>query len=256
MPRFGTLDVAARRGRVPQLASFEAPELALGEVTVLQVTFEMAGEGSAEVLPPALNPSVPPHVTWLFYRGEGGLFGAFTLAQTRVGARAGLKPRGFLVSAVTDNAGLGEALSSGWGYEIQLGKVEVRRHYDRIMGRVRVAERSILEVDLVDPTILSGASVPFTANLQLADTPLGLRLVQVDAEHAVHRAEVGRPELHCFDGEAWGEARLVPTVPIVGSLSEADVTLPSPRFVCDPEIPASEGTVRLPAHDIVLPAGS
>jgi hypothetical protein len=249
------MDLSGQVGRVPEIVSFDVAPLSLGAVSVLHLAYEMAGDGSAEVLPPALNPSVPPHLTWLFHRAESGPFGAFTLAQTRVGARAGLKPRGFLVSAVTDNARLAEALSSGWGYAAQLGVVDVRRHYDRILASVRLGDRPILEVDLVDPEILSGGMVAYTANLQLARTPLGLRLVQVDAEHVIHKAEVGRPELHRFDAEAWGEGRLRPTAPIVGSVADAELTLPGLRYVCDPDVPAAEGTVRLPAPDVVLPAG-
>jgi|SRR5581483_5413857 len=256
MPRFGTMDPGAWVGRVPEIASLDVAELRLGAVSVLHVAYEIAADGSAEVLPPALNPSVPPHVTWFFHRAETGPFGAFTMAQTRVGARAGLKPRGFLVSAVTDNARLAEALSSGWGYVARLGTVDLRRHYDRILASVRLGDRLVLAVDLVDPEILSGAAVPYTANLHLARTPVGLRLVQVDAEHLVHKAEIGRPELHHFDAEAWGEGRLRPTTPIVASITEAELTLAPLRYVCDPDLPAAEGTVRLPPPDVVLPEGS
>ena len=255
MPRFGTFDASTRAQDVPKIASFDVADLALGAVSVLHVGYETAGSGSAETLPPALNPSVPPHLTWLFYSAESGPFGPFTLAQTRIGARAGLKPRGFLVSAVTDNARLAEALSAGWGYTVRVGAADVRRYYDRIVATAGLGGRTILELSLVDPELLSGAAVPYTANLQLAHTPLGLRLVQVDAEYVIHKAEVGQPELLCFDAGAWGDDRLQPTAPIVGSATDAELTLPGLRFVCDPDRPATEGTVRLPARDVVLPDG-
>ena len=71
------------------------------------------------------------------------------------------------------------------------------------------------------------------------------RLVQVDSEYEFRTADRGRPELRCFDASAWGHDRLVPTEPVSTSFAVGDVSIPPVRYVCNPDIPAAEGTERL-----------
>jgi len=68
------------------------------------------------------------------------------------------------------------------------------------------------------------------------------RLVQVDTEYEFHRADRGRAILHAFDAPAWGDDRLVPTAPISASVTTCDVAIMPVRYVCNPDIPAAEGT--------------
>ncbi|MGH2685235.1 MAG: hypothetical protein ACRDJP_07205, partial [Actinomycetota bacterium] len=72
-------------------------------------------------------------------------------------------------------------------------------------------------------------------NMNLADTPRGLRLVQVDPDYEVHRAERASPRLSVFDAGAWGEPLLEPVHPVVATFAVADVVLPRLRYVCRPE---------------------
>jgi hypothetical protein len=71
------------------------------------------------------------------------------------------------------------------------------------------------------------------------------RLVQVDTEYEFRRADRGRPELRTFDPAAWGEGRLVPTEPISASFAACTVDIAAVRYVCNPDIPASEGTEKV-----------
>jgi hypothetical protein len=68
------------------------------------------------------------------------------------------------------------------------------------------------------------------------------RLIQVDSEYEFQRADRGRPELGTFDPAAWGDDRLVPVEPISASFATCDVTITNVRYVCNPDIPAAEGT--------------
>ena len=59
------------------------------------------------------------------------------------------------------------------------------------------------------------------------------------------RADRGEPALLHFDASAWGDARLVPYLPVSASFSACDVTITNVRYVCNPDIPASEGTEKV-----------
>jgi hypothetical protein len=71
------------------------------------------------------------------------------------------------------------------------------------------------------------------------------RIVQVDSEYVFRRADRGRPELTHFDREAWGDVRLVPDIPVSASFSACDLTIANVRYICNPDIPASEGTEKV-----------
>ncbi len=68
------------------------------------------------------------------------------------------------------------------------------------------------------------------------------RVIQVDGEYVFRRADRGRPELRAFDAAAWGEERLVPQQPVSASFTACSVTLGAVRYICNPDIPASEST--------------
>jgi hypothetical protein len=243
----GTLDVATRADTTPTITEFSQESLELGDVQVVHVSYEIASATMQEVLPPALNPSIPPHCTWLFIRATDGPFGPFALAQARVGCRAGLKPRAFTMSTFVDNEQLAKTLATGWGYRIKIGKVHISDRYDRVVAGVDLDGRSILELELMAPTQLaSGATVPYGPNFNLVNTPFGLQLLQVDIAYDIATAEVAPPKLLRFDSSAWGDSQVTPTSPIIASLLHASVTVEPPRFLCDPNLPPAVGTTVLP----------
>ena len=61
--------------------------------------YEIAAIDIEGLVPPALNPTIPPVVSLLAYRAADSEFGPFSLVQARVSARAAVRPRAFLVSA-------------------------------------------------------------------------------------------------------------------------------------------------------------
>jgi len=238
----GLADPAARRTGAPRMPDLATAPVTLEGVSVLQVLCEVAND-TAELLPPALHPTLPGVVTWLVYDCPDSPWGSFRLAQTRIECRSGTRPRGLLVSGVIDNDAAREALGPRWGYRLVPGSVDFRRGYDGVEAVVYGAGREpVLALELREPVLLPPDVVQFVASVHPAETPRGYRLVQVDPRHDVHRAERGHPEVSLFDGEAWGEPEIAPSHPISAAVCLADVTLPKLRFVCRPGEMAFTGT--------------
>jgi hypothetical protein len=245
MPLAGSLDIRALLEDAPTVTMSDR-QLHVDDVDILQVLYEIGFSDIESLVPPALNPTIPPVVTFLIYRARESAFGPFSLAQLRLSARAGVRPRAFLISAFCDNPALAEELSTSWGYRIRPGAVQLHRFHDRIECSVVVDRRPILEVALVDPQPITGHDVQYPPGMHLAhvEEADGARplLVQVDTEYEFRRADRGRPELRTFDPAAWGNGRLLPTEPISASFAACTVDIAAVRYVCNPDIPASEGT--------------
>jgi hypothetical protein len=237
---------ALARGAATLAGFATAPEKLHG-VETLQIAFEAERGGADELLPPGLHPTRPPVVTWLVQRVPESPWGQFALAQCRLECRSGLRPRGFLLGGVIDNAAARDALAERWGYALALGAPRLMRGYDEIRASVALGGATVLELALRDPMPLRNADAYYVASVHLAHTPRGLRLVQVDPDFDVARAERGRPLAQHFEAEAWRCAGLRPSAPVSGSFSIADVTLPALRYVCRPEVAAFLGTERVDA---------
>jgi len=244
----GTADPAVLARSAPTLAGFGTEPLKLHGVETFQVFCEIERDGSEALLPPGLHPTVPPAVTWLVQRVSESPWGAFSLAQCRIECRSGLRPRGFLLGGVADRADAAAALAQRWGYALRPGEIRLDRAYDRIGAAVRVEGEDVLRAALRDPMPLGSADAYYVANVNLAHTPNGLRLVQVDPEFEIERAERGRPLIERFMPAAWNAGGLRPSYPVSGSFTIAAVTLPALRYVSRPDVLAFEGTERVDAQ--------
>jgi hypothetical protein len=245
MPLAGSLDIRALLEDAPTVTLSDR-EVRIDGVEILQVLYEISAADIEGLVPPALNPTIPPVVSLLAYRAHDSEFGPFSLVQTRLTARAAVRPRAFLVSARCDNPIAAEALSGSWGFRIQPAEIQLRTFHDRVDCHVVAERRTILDVALVDPEPITGHDIQYAPGMHLAhvhdaDGPRP-RLVQVDSEYEFRRADRGRPELTTFDAGAWGDPRLVPTNPVSASFTACDVIIPPVRYICNPDIPAAEGT--------------
>jgi len=238
----GTANIDDLAARAPVIESFDGEPVVCEQAEVLQAAYEIATAQREAMLPPALHPTDPPIVTWLFYRCPVSPWGSYAMAQTRIECRSGLRLRGFLVSAVVDNPSAAAALGARWGFPTQPGRIELQRRYDATRAAVVAHGRTILDVIIADPDPLSAADVQYVANVNLAHTPRGLRLVQVEPRCQIQRVERGRPRVLAFDGAAWGDARVQPVYPVAATLAVADITIPRVRFVCRPDVLAFDGT--------------
>jgi hypothetical protein len=240
---FGTADLDTLAARAPVIDAFAVEAVVLEQACVLQVVCEIDAAVREAVLPPGLHPTNPPLVTILVYQCPTSPFGPFAMAQLRVECRSGVRARAFQVGGVIDVPAAGAALAGRYGYMLAPGTVGLRRQYDAVDLRVTTADgRLALAVAARDPDPLAPTDVQYIANMNLARTPRGLRLVQVEPSYQIQRAERGRPYIEAFDGAAWGDARIRPTCPVSASITVADVTLPPVRFVCRPDVLAFEGT--------------
>ena len=251
MPLAGSLDIRPLVDSSPEVV-LDDRELHVEDVDILQVLYEIRIDDRESLVPPALNPTIPPVVGFLVYRAADSPFGPFSLAQVRLTARSGVRPRCYLISARCDNPALSEVLASSWGFQVTPGVIGLRRFHDRV--DCTVAEtgrdgRTILDVSLVDPVPVTGHDVQYPPGMHLArlrrDDVLVPRIVQVDSEYEFKRADRGRPELNAFDAAAWGDDRLAPYLPVSASFAACALTIANVRFVCNPDIPAAEGTERV-----------
>jgi hypothetical protein len=235
-------DLASSR---PRIARFPDQPLVLRDVTVLQAMFEMPVSAREAVVPPALHPTNPAVLVLQAWRCGESPWGPFALVQARAQTRSGLRPRGFVLGAACDGRDAADALATDYGYPALPADISLRRSYDGVWLRVSRGEEEILSLEGANPEPLDPRDLQYSGTLNLAETPRGLRLVQIEPELAVHRAERVRPRLRRFDAAAWGDSRLDPYHPISASIATADVTLPPVRFVCRPDVIAFTGTERV-----------
>jgi len=242
----GTADPEALGRGAPTLADFGAEPAALRDVDTLQLVHELYTEDVAGLLPPGLHPTSPGVVTWLVQRIGESPWGAFRLAQCRIECRSGLRPRGFLTLGVLDGDDAArDALSSGWGYRLVAGHVRLERGYHEIAASVSHAGREVLDARLEAPQLLRTTDAFYVANMNLAHTPNGLRLVQVDPDWEIERAERGKLRLHRFDAEAWQAPGAAPSTPITSTFTHGSLALPALRYVCRPDVLAFQGSERV-----------
>jgi Acetoacetate decarboxylase (ADC) len=248
MPLEGTLDVSPRTADAPVADALATEPVVLERAEIMYSMFEIDSADMEDLIPPALNPTIPPVVTFLTIRAKDSPLGTFTFAQARVGCRAGVRPRGFPVGGYIDGEGAGE-LASRWGFALQPGEVSLRRGFHDIVNEVNVDGRCILSVSAVDPVPLTGAEVLFASSMHLARVRRNgdeqVRLVQMDPEFTFHRAARGSARLEAFDPQAWGEERLTVTHPVSVWYALCDLTLPKVRYLSDPTVPALQGTEKI-----------
>jgi hypothetical protein len=243
----GTADLDRLAVRAPEMAGLDPEPLTLDEVEVLQANFEMAVASRQVTLPPGLHPTNPPMLVVLAWRVGSSPWGAFSMAQVRVGSRSGVRPRGFVAGCVVDGSSDAvAALASRWGLPAVAGTVALERRYDGTGLCVEVGGRTAAELSCLGPDPLSAGDVQYTVTMTLARTPRGLRLVQLEPEYDVRRVERLVPRLVRFDGAAWGDDQLRPVHPISATVAVAAVTIPRLRFVCRPDVLAFEGTEAVP----------
>ena len=249
MPINGAADPADLLQFAPAMANLETEPLELPGVKVLQVIYEIDDASMADLLPPALHPTIPPTVHVIGIRAEDGPLGAFTLAMVRVGCRAAVRPRGLPTRVVCTEGEAAEALKSRWGFPITIGEPILRERYDRQSIEVTEGNVTVLAAQLIDPVPIGNGDLLYTAGMHFATVEREGEtkpwLVQVDPDFRVSRADRGRAQIDAFDSGYWNAPRLRPVYPIVASYTTANVTLPRIRYICDPLQPAISGTVAL-----------
>ena len=212
------------------------------DVVCLQMTLEMRNRAREAVLPPGLHPTVPATLSLQAWAVNQSPWGAFRLVICRVGCRSGVRARGFTTAVYASNADAVSNLRAQFGFPAQVASIQFRHSYDGADIKVSVAGKEILAIAALDPEPMGVNDVQYTGALNLAHTPNGLRLVQLEANHQASRVERLKARLQTFDAQAFGNQLLDPYWAISASISKEAVTFPPIRFVCRPNELAFTGT--------------
>ena len=239
----GTASVDELVAHAATMTGFDTDALTLPHAEVFQAMFEMRIGGRQASLPPGLHPTGAPTLVAQVWRCPESPWGAFSLAQGRVGARSGLRPRGLVQGCVCDNDEALGALRARWGFPVQPGTVTLRHHYDAVEVAAVVDGQVVLAVRGSDPEPLGNDDIAYSSSVALAHTPRGLRLVQIEYDVAVTRAERVRPQLDEFDAAGFGvHPSVAPYHPVSASIALGTIELHRLRYVCRPDELAFTGT--------------
>ncbi len=240
----GTAPVEELTAHAATLESFDTDALTLPGTEVLQALFELRVTGREAALPPGLHPVNPPTFVVQVWRCPDTPWGPCTIAQGRVGARSGLRPRGHIQACVCDHDAAVDALRSRWGLPARRGDVRLDRRFDGTDVDVAVDGPPVLALRSVDPEPLGPGDVAYSTGVTLAHTPRGLRLVQFDYEVVTERAERLRLlPMESFDPAGLGVHPTVdPWYPVAASIAVGTVTLERLRYLSKPDELAFTGT--------------
>lgn len=249
-PRFGTLDVARFAKSAATLNGYKTEALTLKGAQILELHMEIDDDPADALIPRTMHPSIPAYAIFNVTHYPNSPWGAFSIAEVRIAGRTGVRPRGFVLRSYIDNQEAAKEFGARWGYPVAHADVDLRVSHDRVSGRVRLAGNTVLEVEELDRDFISGNDIQYIASMHLARNKEDgkLVLVQVDPEYLFSKAERGKPRFISLDNEAFGAGTSLRVMnPIMASFATGDVTLPKIRYICNPELPAMQGTTKVAA---------
>ncbi len=248
MPRFGRFDIKELNSAVREIQGFGTEALTLKGAQVLTISHEIAASRCEDLIPPALNPSIPPYAQCVAMAFPESPWGPFSMAEFRVVGRAAFRPRAFVLRTYFDNPQAERELSRRWGYLGAPGKIDLSVRHERIIIAIEDNGKRVLEAEMIDREPVSGSDIQYIASMHLARNREDgkLMLVQVDPEYVFSKAERGWSNFVHIDHAAWHtDDHLALTNRMLATYTICDVTLPNIRYVCDPNRSALEGTVRV-----------
>jgi hypothetical protein len=231
--------------RAPALAAFNGATLKAENASIHYCLLEVPVAQALATLPPGLHPCIPGVIASLHYYFPETELGAFNLITTAAFCRSGAKHRMMTLSGFTDSAKAQTFFREGWGYQLTLADIKLAVHYDRVQSIVSVSNRVLLDVMSCDPIALigPGASVRYAQSLNLARTPQGLKLIQVDASYDFKSSARGVPRFNVYEGARLGDPNPMPVHPVSGTLARAHVSFGAIRFLADPYVTAEDGGI-------------
>ena len=240
----GTADTAAlvERLATATIDRYRAEAVVFERVACVQLTAEMRKSAREALLPKSLHPTNPPALSLQLMDVGASPWGAFRVVIGRISCRSGVRARGFTTAAFASTRESCEGLRSVFGFPARVAGIEMRHGYDGVDATVALDGKTILGLAAIDPEPMDVHDVQYTGTLNLAHTPQGLRLVQIEADHEATRIERLRARLVAFDGAAFGNALIVPAFVVSASLAQERVVFPPIRFVCKPDELAFTGT--------------
>lgn len=239
----GNADLAQLAETAPEVPAFSSEPLPLSGVTCFQLTAEMRNSAREALVPSGLHPTVPPALSLQVLEVDDSPLGSFVLALIRVSCRSGVRARGFTRAAIVTTDAACEGLRGTLGFPVVVGRIDFRHGYDGVSLQVSSAEGALLAmVEALDPEPMGLDDVQYTGTMNLAHTPNGLRLMQVEMNTQPSRVERLSARIEAFDGKAFGEGLLQPARVIAASVVTMEAEFPPVRFVCKPDELAFTGT--------------
>lgn len=249
MPLVGTLDVKSQAAAAPLVLAPNTEPWELAGTGHLQLMFEIDDVHMVDRLPPALHPTIPPTLLMNVLRVAESSVGPFTLAEARIGCRSGGRPRAFLAQAYCDSSAACEELRRRWGYPVTEAEVVLDAQHYQVVARVKQGERVLLECSLEGPEAINGADIQYLPNMNLArmmcDGKEAVRLIQVDADYGIIKADRGRPTAKVFDPSGWAVGKAMPQWPVSASYATGAVTFPRVRYLANPDLSPLEAVEAL-----------
>jgi Acetoacetate decarboxylase (ADC) len=250
MPRFGTLDLSGWNKSAPTINGYKTAPLTLKGAQILSINIEIDDDPADALIPRTMHPSIPEYGIFNVTNYPESPFGPFSIAEVRVSGRTGVRPRGFVLRSYCNNEDACRELAARWGYPTAPADVKLDIRHDRVVGRVTAGGRAVLECELIDRDFISGGDIQYIASMHMARNKEDgkLVLVQVDPDFTFSKAERGKPRILLLDNDAFDAGNhLRLGNPISATFTTAEVTLPKIRYICDPELPAMQGTTKVAA---------
>jgi hypothetical protein len=252
MPRSGRMNVGAFAAQAArEIHGYKTEPWSLKGAQVLNLHYEIDNDTIDDLLPVTMRPSIPAWAVFHVTRYPDSPVGPFTIAEVRIGSRAGVRPRGFVLCSYVDNDAAVRELAERWGYPTVRGEVYLRIFHDRVVARVtNSAGKNVLDMEMIDREPINGTDIQYNSSMHLARNKDDGKvvLVQVDPEWVFHKAERGRPHIISLDSQAWAAGNLLRAdYPISATCCICDVTLGKIRYICDPAKDAFQGTTQVAA---------
>jgi len=249
-PRFGKLNLAEWAKSAPTLNGYKTESWVLKGAKILSINIEVDDDPADNLLPATMHPSIPEYAIFNVTSYPDSPVGPFSIAEVRLSGRTGVRPRGFVLRSYCDSDDARRELAARWGYPTAAGDVKLHVRHDRVVAHVSAGGKPVLECELLDRDTISGGDIQYIASMHLARNKDDgkLVLIQVDPEFVFSKAERGKPRIILLDNDAFGAGNhLRLGNPISATFTTADVTLPKIRYICNPELPAMQGTTKVAA---------
>lgn len=239
----GNADIETLAVDAARVPAFFAETISLEDVVCFQMTAEMKNSARESQLPAGLHPTVPAALSVQAFSVGNSPWGSFHFVTVRVSCRSGVRARGFTRAVVVSTEEACEGLRTLLGFPARTGQIHFRHGYDGVSVRVEsAAGERLLGIEAIDPEPMAVQDVQYTGTLNLAETPNGLRLMQVEMLSEARQVERVKARLESFQSTAWGSELLVPTRVIAATVARLSIEFPPIRFVCKPDELAFTGT--------------
>ncbi len=246
MPIFGMLNIDPKSHKQPRVKALAKESVSIEKVETLAFTFEVQAQPSFALVPPALHPSLPSYCSLRLRKHYDSPFGAFTIAELCMNARASSIYTGYCLGAFTDNPDAAQWLRDAYGAPVEVAESVslVKRHYG-IEGRVEKDGEILLDATLAMPGYISGSDVLYTPNLNYAEVDGALKLIPGEIEYAIKDAKRGEAVFRTLNLAAFGGAAAIPTNHLPATFTTSSLTYMEVRYVLDPAVPAFMGATKV-----------